>query len=711
MQQVVQNVRNGQTMVVTVPDPVCGRAEVLVANAASVVSAGTERYVVELAKKSLLGKARARPDQVRRVLQKVKSEGVLATFQQVTAKLNEPMPLGYATAGVVLGSGASAHEYRPGDRVATAGPHAGIVAIGKHLCARIPDGVTFEQAAYSTLGAIALEGVRLTRTTLGERVLVIGAGLLGIIAVGLLKAQGCRVFVTDLDPARLELARAFGADAISTGAPLDDILGFTDGAGVDAVVITAATASNGPIELAAAACRPRGRVVLVGVVGLDLPRDPFFKKELEFTVSASLGPGRWDPVYEERGVDYPIGHVRWTAQRNMQAVLDLIAQGKLPVEKLTSHRFDVSRAAEAYELVAFPKEPSLGIVLEYPETPRLATRNLVGHKAARATGDIGVSVVGAGNFGRLVLLPELKRLDVTLRGLCSARGLTATQTAESMGFAFSTSEIDRIVSDEATKAVFVLTRHDLHADLVTRCLAAGKHVFVEKPLCIHASELDAIRRTVEDLGDRCPVLSVGFNRRFTKGVRSLREFFGKRARLSIHFRFVTAQIPKEVWVHDPAIGGGRLVGEACHAIDTVIAIAGSPVVKVYAESVPTGTPETDDRVILTMRHENGTVSTVHYDAAGDRAGPKERIEVFGEGKSGFLDDFAKLELWKGGERVSGASDRDMGFASELRELMKVVRYGGAWPIPWEELASGSWAALAALESLSSGAAIARIDDG
>ena len=327
MLQVVQDISSGKTTVRQLPDPIAPAGHVVVANAASLVSAGTERYVVELARKSLLAKARARPDHVRRVLQKIKAEGLLPTARQVLAKLDEPMPLGYSSAGVVLECGRGVQDLKPGDRVATAGPHAGVVAIGRNLCAKIPDAVTFEQAAYTSVASIGLEGVRLARATLGERVLVIGLGLIGQICVALLKAQGCQVFGTDVDPAKLELARTFGADAVAPGSPspIDEIKAFSEDHGVDAVIITAATESNGPIELAAEVSRVRGRIVLVGVVGLELPRAPFFQKELEFTVSASLGPGRWDSAYEEKGLDYPFGHVRWTAQRNMAAVLDAAA--------------------------------------------------------------------------------------------------------------------------------------------------------------------------------------------------------------------------------------------------------------------------------------------------------------------------------------------------------------------------------------------------
>src|SRR5215472_4824771 len=386
MRQVVQSVRSGETSVLELPDPIALRGGVVVANVASVVSTGTERSLVELTRKTLIGKARERPQFVRRVLQKLKEDGLLSTYRQVQAKLDEPFPLGYSSAGIVLECGRGVQELKAGDQVATVGPHAGVVSLGKNLCAKIPPGVSLEQAAYTSIAAIALQGVRLAKASLGERVLVIGLGLVGQICVALLKAQGCQVFGVDLDERRLELASQFGADATATGAPLDAVLAFSEGQGVDAVVIAASTTSNEPIDFAASACRPKGRIVLVGVTGLNLPRPPFFAKELEFTVSFSLGPGRADPSYEEQGRDYPIGQARWTAQRNMQAALELMAEGKLPVEQLTTHRFPIERAPDAYELITSQREPSLGILLQYPPAAP-ARKRRIQLRAPRNTSD------------------------------------------------------------------------------------------------------------------------------------------------------------------------------------------------------------------------------------------------------------------------------------------------------------------------------------
>lgn len=708
MQQVVQEVRSGRTTVREIPDPVAGAGQVVVASAASLVSAGTERYVVELARKSLIGKARERPDHVRRVLQKIKQEGLLMTAQQVQAKLDEPMPLGYSSAGVVLECGRGVQEFKPGDRVATAGPHAGIVSVGRNLCARVPDGVSFEQAAYTSVASIALEGVRLARATLGERVLVIGLGLIGQIAVALLKAQGCWVFGTDVDPAKLELAKQFGADEVGVGSPRDAVRNFAGPHGVDAVVITAATPSNEPIEFAADVARVKGRVVLVGVVGLNLPRAPFFLKELEFTVSSSLGPGRMDPQYEDKGVDYPFGQVRWTAQRNMEAVLDMIAMGRLPVEKLTSHRFSIDRAAEVYDLIT-QGAPVLGAIIEYPAAPAARARRLDLKVPKRSrSGDLGVSLVGAGNYARLIMMPALAKVSgISWRGLATARGMNAEHSGRRMDFAFATTEVDELLRDPETHSVFVATRHDLHADIVERCLRAGKNVFVEKPLCLTLAELARIEETVRELGDRCPLLMVGLNRRFAPATAMVRDFFRGVTPRTVSFRFASGYIPGGAWPQDEDIGGGRIVGEACHAIDTCVALTGSAPVRVYAESIgmAKGLETTDDQVFITLRHENGSISNVSYQAGGDRAAPTERVEVFGGGRTAFIDEWDTVSMWRSERLTEKRTGKDRGNAAGFGAFIEACRAGGAWPIPWAELRGTALASILAVRSLREGAPI------
>jgi len=715
MKQVVQYVSGGRTVLEELPNPSAGHAQVLVAVAASLISAGTERYVVDLARKNIVQKAMARPDDVKRVLQKIRSEGFANTVSQVRAKLDEGMPLGYSASGVVVSCGRDVQEFKPGDRIAVAAPHASLVTASPTLCAAIPDHLTFEEAAYTSVAAIALQGVRLARLTLGENVLVVGLGLIGQITVALLKAQGCRVYGLDPDAERLDLARTMGLDEGSTAAAPDAVRRFSGGYGVDAAIITASTASNEPIEFSAEACRQKGRIVLVGVAGLQLPRAPFFAKELEFTVSSSLGPGRGDPQYEEKGIDYPIGHARWTAKRNMEAVLALMAAGRLPVDKLTTHRFAIEHVPAAYDLIARRTEPHLGIVLRYPAADsRPAARRLDLAVPRSDRGMVGISLIGAGNFARLVLMPALARHhDVSFQGICTARGLNAVHTGEKYAFRFATTDVDHLLRDESTSAVAIATRHDTHADLVIRALRAGKHVFVEKPLCISDGQLQRIAECVESLGRdrRCPMLVVGWNRRFSPAVRAIREHFSGVRPLSVTYRFAAADLPSTAWPQDPEVGGGRIVGEACHAIDTCAAIVDSPPVRVFAESVAKsgGAQTNDDRVFITLRHANGSISSISYQAAGDRSGPTERIEVFGDGRTATIEGWDAIEMWAGNRRTRASGHKDKGHANELRAFVDACRTGGGWPVPWEQLYATTWASLAAVQSLRTGLPI-NIDD-
>jgi len=705
MKQVVQTVGGGATRVIDVPEPMAQPGTVVIATAASLVSAGTERYVVELAQKNLLAKAAARPDQVRRVIEKIRTEGLGSVATQVRARLDESMPLGYSSAGIVIATGKGVQEFKVGDRVAAAGPHAAVVAVPKNLCALVPDSVSFEQAAYAGVGAIALEGIRLARVELGSSVLVVGLGLVGQLTVALLKAQGCRVFATDVDAAKLHLATELGADAAGLGAPAAAVAAFSGGAGVDAVIITAATPSNQPIEFAAEAARPKGRIVLVGVVGLDIPRAPFFRKELEFTVSYSMGAGRGEWMYEERGKDYPIGYARWTVQRNMQAVLGAIESGRVPADRLTTHRFDIERAAEAYELITSGKEPFFGIVLRYTE-PAEGKRVVAvpGGRAARQ-GELGVSVVGMGTFGRLVLMPALDRVGgVAWRGVVSAKGVSAVETARARGFAYAATDFEEVLADERTDAVFILTRHDLHADYAIAALRRGKHVFVEKPLCITPDELRRLAECIEELGDRAPILTVGFNRRFAPATATLRSFFAGVTPLSIAYRFAAGSVPPDHWTQDEDVGGGRLVGEACHAIDLCTALSGSVPVEVFCGSVhpKAAVVAADDRAFITLRHADGSASSIAYQAGGDRAFPPERIEVFGGGRTAALSDWAAGELWSGGKRRTFSGGKDKGHAAELAAFIGACRGGGPWPIAWPELHGVTWASLMAVQSLREG---------
>jgi predicted dehydrogenase/threonine dehydrogenase-like Zn-dependent dehydrogenase len=724
MYQVIENLKNGRLKVARVPDPVVKPGHVLISNAFSVISAGTEKISMELAKKTLLGKARERPDQVRRILEKFRNEGFFNTISQVRERLDEPMTMGYSSAGVVLACGAGVQDFKPGDRVASNGPHAGVVCVPKHLCAHIPDEVPFDQAAFTVLGAIALQGVRLARLELGDTAFVIGLGLIGQLTVALLKAQGCHVIGTDLDASKCELALKTGADDAKSEMKAEDIMKMTHGLGADAVLITASTKSDQPVELAGETVRKKGRVVAVGAVGLNLPRRPYYFKEAEFIVSCSYGPGRYDFEYEEKGHDYPPAYVRWTEQRNMQAVLDLMAAGKLDVSPLISHRFKIENAEAAYDLIEKGKEPYLGILLEYPEVSSLGRRvelksgiseKTLEKKEFHSTLDtrhskLGIGVIGAGNFARMTILPTLKKMDdLRLRTICSAGGLSAVHTGEKLGFEVAASDEDEVFTDSETDAVFILTRHNQHASQTIKALRAGKHVFVEKPLCLNEEELEEITNAYHSAlstQHSSLVLMVGFNRRFSPAAVHVKRFLSDVASpLTVSIRFNAGAIPSDHWTQDEEVGGGRIIGEACHAIDLATYLTGSLPVRVFAESIGGGNAPTikDDQCFITLRHGNGSVSNIAYWAGGDKAFPKERVEVAGGGKIAVIDDFKEVITCENGKikkiRFRG---QNKGHQKEIEAFAKALTNGGPSPISWNEIYATTLASILAVRSIREG---------
>jgi len=706
MKQVLQNVRDGKTRVAEVPAPLARPGQVLIANRASLLSAGTEKMVLELTKKSLLGKAKERPDQVRRVLEKMRNEGFFNTLQQVNAKLDEPMTMGYCSAGVVLACGKGVEAFKPGDRVASNGPHAGVVSVPKNLCAKIPGNVSFDQAAFTVLGSIALQGVRLARLELGETALVVGLGLVGQLAVQILRAAGVRVAGTDLDEGRCRMAMEFGAELARPGLSPREIEDWTGGLGADAVLLTASTKSNGPIEMAANAVRKKGRIVLVGVVGLELDRRPFYFKEAEFVVSCSYGPGRYDPAYEEGGKDYPAPYVRWTEQRNLSAVLQLMSQGRLNVDRLTSHRFAIEEGEKAYGLIETNSEPFMGILLQYPQAPEGGKGKITGSRPSPLAGTIGYGCLGSGQFARAVLLPAIrKQANLHPALLCSAGGVSAATTGEKLGFDAVTTDEREVLSSPAVQAVFILTRHDLHGPQVAESLRAGKHTFVEKPLALTAEEISRIEETLAGLGEKAPLLTVGFNRRFSPAAARVKAFFARtQAPKTVSIRFNAGAIPADHWTQDPEVGGGRLVGEACHAIDLATFLTGSRPVRVFAESVggemaPT---VTDDQAFITLRHADGSISSIAYLAGGDKAFPKERVEVIGGGKVAVIDDFRRVELWSGGKVKVEKNAQDKGHAAEMAAWARALKNGGPAPIGWDELKAVSLTSILAVQSLREG---------
>jgi len=707
MKQVLQNMRDGKTVVTEVPLPNPRPGQALVRVAASLVSAGTERMLVEFGGKSLIGKARSRPDLVRQVVDKVKREGVVPTLQATFNRLDQPMPLGYSSAGTIVKLGEGMSEFKVGQRVACAGGgfavHAEYDLVPRLLLTPLPDSVDFESGAFTTLGAIALHGFRLAKPQLGENVAIIGMGLLGLLAGQMAAAAGCRVLGIDTDSRRVALAASLGLQACAREQAEGVGQTFTQNRGFDIVLICADTASNDPVELAAVIARDRARVVATGAVGLTLPRKTYFEKELSFINSRSYGPGRYDAPYEENGRDYPIGYVRWTEGRNFEAVVGMLASGSLKVLPLVTHRFPVDLAPKAYEVITGKKkEPFLGVLLTYPmETTPEAPLVRFNLSRPKAENSITLGVLGAGLFANATLLPILQKIKgVSLTGIASVGGLHAQHSAKKFGFAYATGNDEDILNDPQINTVAILTRHDTHAPLVVKALHAGKHVFVEKPLAITPEGLEEI---IQSLASSDRLLLTGFNRRFAPLAAELAAFFGSRSEpLHIHYRINAGYIPLNHWVHDPAQGGGRVIGEACHFVDFLTFLAGAAPQRVSAHALPDNGKYHADAVSMTFTFPDGTVGVVDYLANGDKSFPKERIEVFGGGCIAVLDDFRTLEMVHDGRRKVVKKSQDKGWFNEWVAFTRAIREGGKPPIPYEQLIGVTRATFAAMESLQSG---------
>jgi predicted dehydrogenase/threonine dehydrogenase-like Zn-dependent dehydrogenase len=689
MKQVLQNLRDGTTQVAEVPCPRAGAGQLLIRTLCTLVSAGTERMLVDFGKAGLIDKARQQPDKVRMVLDKVRTDGLLPTLDAVRNKLDQPLPMGYCNLGQVVEVGAGVSGFKVGDRVASNGRHAEVVTVPVNLCAKVPDAVADETGAFTVLGAIALQGTRLIQPTLGEAVVVTGLGLIGLMTVQLLKAQGCRVLGLDFDSHKLTLARRFGAEVVdlSSGAdPLAIALAFSRGRGVDAVIVTASTKSSEPIRQAALMCRKRGRIVLVGVTGLELSRADFYEKELSFQVSCSYGPGRYDPTYEDRGHDYPVGFVRWTEQRNFEAVLDMMAEGRLDVVPLVSHRFDCADAERAYAVVG-GGEPSLGIVLRFANSagdvaPLVRTVSLAGQRAATAQRSARVSVIGAGNYAGAVLIPAFKAGGAELRRIASASSASSVHLGRKFGFVEATTDTAALLADADVDAVVISTRHDSHAEYVVRALAAGKHVFVEKPLALTETDIDRI----ESAAHAAPgcVLMVGFNRRFAPHVVKLRELLSATAGpKSLTMTVNAGAIPALHWTQDPAVGGGRLLGEGCHFFDLLRFLVGAPIESFHVSRMAAPTADTAS---VTLRFADGSLGTVLYLSNGSKAFPKERLEIFAGGRVLQLENFRRLTGygWAGFSTLN-LWRQDKGQTACAAAFLRAVRVGAAPPIPLPEL--------------------------
>jgi predicted dehydrogenase/threonine dehydrogenase-like Zn-dependent dehydrogenase len=708
MKQLLQNMKTGKTSIEEIPVPAPRPGQALVRVAASLVSAGTERMLVEFAEKSLVGKARSRPDLVRQVLDKMRREGVLVTLGAAFNRLDQPMPLGYSSAGTIVALGEGMDGFIVGQRVACAGGgyavHAEYNIVPRNLLTPLPDSVDFESAAFTTLGAIAMHGFRLSGSQIGESVAVIGLGLLGLLTGQIAAAAGCRVLGIEVDPQRVELAASLGLQAVLREQAVDSALAFTANRGFDQVIICADTASNDPVELAAVIARDRANVVATGAVGLNFPRKIYYEKELNFINSRSYGPGRYDTSYEESGKDYPIGYVRWTEGRNFEAIVDLMAGQRLQVKSLITHRFPIARAAEAYEIITGKKkEPFLGVVLTYPIDALTGSQVVrFNVQTLKRENVVALGVLGAGLFANATLLPALKKVEnLELVGIVSAGGLHARHAGNKFGFAYAASNEDEILNDPSINTVAILTRHDLHAGLVIRALQAGKHVFVEKPLAVNPDQLSQVSEALQAEG--CPLLTVGFNRRFAPLARSLKAFLAPCSEpLYMHYRINAGYIPLNHWTHDPAQGGGRIIGEGCHFVDFLAYLAGAAPVSVAAVALPDKGRYHEDNVSMTFSFLDGSVGVVDYLANGDKSFPKERLEVFCAGRIAVLDDFRSLEMVYDGRRTMVKKKQDKGWKDEWASFVNVIRTGGGPPIPYEQLIGVTRATFAVMESLHNG---------
>lgn len=717
MKQLLQNIKDGKTIIEDVPIPTVRDGQALVKVSASLVSAGTERMVVEFAEKSYLGKARSRPDLVKQALDKARREGLLPTLQAALNRLDQPMALGYSSAGTIIALGKNMQGFKVGQRVACAGGgyavHAEYNVVPRNLLTPLPKNVDFESAAFTTIGAIAMHGFRLAETQLGENVAVIGLGLLGLMTIQLAAAAGCNVLGIDLDPKRVKLASSLGIQAVIRSQAESTAAAFTSNRGFDSIIICADTSSNDPVELAGLIARDRAKVVATGAVGLQIPRKVYYEKELSFINSRSYGPGRYDAAYEENGADYPIGYVRWTEGRNFQSVVELMSAGKLKVAPLISHRFDIREGVKAYEVITGKKkQPFLGVLLKYPDETKKEERKLIfPFSVQRPASAVKLGVLGAGLYANATLLPVIKNhKDFELIGIASAGGLHAQHSGKKFGFQYAASSEDEIINDENINTVAILTRHDTHADLVVKALKAGKNVFVEKPLAIDAAGLNKVIAQLTKPAKNTlsqGLLCVGFNRRFSPFARSLSAFLANRNEpIHAHYRINAGFIPANHWTQDPAVGGGRIIGEACHFIDMLVYLTGDVPVSVYASALPDNGKYSEDNVSMTFTFRDGSIGVVDYLSNGDKSTSKERLEIFCEGAVAVLDDYVSLTTIKNGKKNVEKMAQDKGWKAEMSALAESVRAGKEPPIPYGQLIGVTRSTFAVIESIRSARPVA-----
>ncbi|MDP4219555.1 MAG: bi-domain-containing oxidoreductase [Bacteroidota bacterium] len=717
MKQLLQSMRSGAITVRDVDAPETPRRSgVIVRNYASLISAGTEKMSVELARASLLEKAKSRPDDVKKVIAEIKQQGFWKTYNRIMNKLETPKAMGYSCAGEVIAVSEDVTDLKPGDRVACGGQganHAEVVSVLKNLCVKIPDTVSFEDACYTTLGSIAMQGVRQAEVRFGEYVAVIGLGLVGQLTCAIAKAAGCVVIGIDLDDENVLLANShnasFAFNRKAENLP-ETIKSLTHGFGIDSIIITAATHSNDPIEFSAQIARDRAKVVMVGVTKMDIPRDPFYLKELDFRFSRSYGPGRYERDYEEKGIDYPIGYVRWTERRNMQEFVRLLSEKKVDPSKITTHTLPIDQAQHAYDMIAGEhKERYLGIVLTYPESPKSESRilrsEILTSQVRQSARDPRIGFIGAGNFAQGFLLPTLKE-NAELVLVANESGSSSEDAKTKFGFKHSTTNPDEVISSSEVNTIFIATRHNLHAALIIKALEAGKNVFCEKPLTLNFEEASRVAQAYSQSSGGEPKLLVGFNRRFSPLVKKMKDFFGEpNAPKLIFYRVNAGPVKASDWTQDEEIGGGRIIGEVCHFIDTAAFLTGDSLPRsVVAKSLSSGRSDVidQDNISITIEYDDGSVATILYIANGDKNLPKEELQVFSSGRTAIMKNFTELELWSGSGKPQLTSGQGKGHKEEIEAFTNAIKSGGPAPIPFDSILATTLVTFAIRESLSTG---------
>ncbi|MCK6511007.1 bi-domain-containing oxidoreductase [Myxococcota bacterium] len=701
MKQVLQHLRTGELEVAELPAPSLSRGAVLIQSQASLISAGTERMLVEFGKANLLDKARSQPEKVKQVLEKVRTDGLLSTVDAVLRKLDQPLPLGYSNAGVVLEVGAGVQDIQVGDRVASNGHHAELVVVPRNLCVKLPDNVSSEQGAFTTLGSIALQGMRLAAPAMGERFAVVGVGLLGLLSIQLLQANGCEVLAIDLNEERLNLAASYGAEVVRLGRgedPIAHAAAWTQGRGVDGVLVTASAKTDEIMHQAAQISRQRGRIILVGVVGLNLRRSDFYEKELTFQVSCSYGPGRYDAAYEKQGHDYPYGLVRWTEQRNFEAFVQAMAKGRVEVDSMISRRFAIAQATQAYEVIRHDSE-ALGVVLTYPQHTPLRSAQMVlevGRVVPREA--VCVSVVGAGNFAVSTLIPALAKTVAVIDSVVDHKPFAARHAAKQAKALRALTSYKEVLADPRVDAVFLVTGHHVHAQQVCDALQAGKHVFVEKPLALNEIELSKVIAHARKAPSKC--LMVGFNRRFSPHIQHIKQALrGRSGPLCMQMTVNAGYIPSSHWTQDPELGGGRIIGEGCHFLDLLSFLAGSPITAVSAMMVGEKADIREDKMSILLQMADGSVATLNYFANGSKSFPKETLELFFDQQVIRMDNFRSTEGF-GFKSFSSLRTlrQDKGHQAEMMAFVETLRTGGLPPIPLAEIVNVTRASFAAVEA-------------